>query len=495
MSLHVTTTIKHSTLNATLHGVLRRGGADVLQFRGIKYGHVPARFTAPIAVDDWAGANVDCKEYGPRCPQQAFDVGYLLRLPEDVELPREREDEFECLNLDISMPASEARVGERKREGLLPVMVWIHDTCKIVETSVKESKPVIVVAMQYRLNIFAFGDGKGPRNLALKDQRLAIDWVKKHIAGFGGDPENITVAGESAGAVYAHAQVVGNAPVKRAILMSGTLEMSPPRPLSNEATIVAPIEAKLARIGSSLRTATAEQIIEALTEANMVSMWLQQSPDEPELSEWTRTGNASSLLIGDVEYESILWRNGIEALTPQMIVDAFNLAGEHSGELRRAYNITGSRATPSKTGALDFINDTRFSWPIRKLSRAWRAGGLPVYGYAVDQANPWQASSRAHHAVDLVLLFGGLDLSFNPAAAAVGDEMRRRWIAFVNGEAPWSADTTFAFGPHGISREVDAGGLAARRRTAQMETLERVEPAQLGAVFAALAAGRVSLLN
>lgn len=63
-----------------------------------------------------------------------------------------------------------------------------QDTCKIVETSVQESKPVIVVAMQYRLNIFAFGDGNSPRNLALKDQRLAIDWVKKHIAGFGGDP-------------------------------------------------------------------------------------------------------------------------------------------------------------------------------------------------------------------------------------------------------------------------------------------------------------------
>lgn len=123
------------------------------------------------------------------------------------------------------------------------------------------------------------------------------------------EQENITVAGESAGAVYAHAHVVENAPVKRAILMSGTLEMSPPRPLSNEAAIVAPIEAKLARIGSSLRTATAEQIIEALTEANVVSMWLQQSPDEPELSEWTRTGNASSLLIGDVEYEVRLREN------------------------------------------------------------------------------------------------------------------------------------------------------------------------------------------
>ena len=54
---------------------------------------------------------------------------------------------------------------------------------------------MMVVAMQYRLNIFAFGDGKGPRNLALKDQRLAIEWVKKHIAGFGGDPVGIALPG------------------------------------------------------------------------------------------------------------------------------------------------------------------------------------------------------------------------------------------------------------------------------------------------------------
>lgn len=62
------------------------------------------------------------------------------------------------------------------------------DTSRIVADSVKAGKPVIVVSLNYRLNIFAFGDGKGGRNLALKDQRLAIDWVRKYIGGFGGDP-------------------------------------------------------------------------------------------------------------------------------------------------------------------------------------------------------------------------------------------------------------------------------------------------------------------
>ncbi|KAL1624017.1 hypothetical protein SLS56_007999 [Neofusicoccum ribis] len=288
-------TVKHDSLNATFHGIVR---GSVAQFRGIKYGRVPERFAAPEAVDGWDGQEVDAKEYGPKCPQQYFDVGHLLRLPEEVEMPRDEEDEFECLNLDVTIPAI-----ADKRNGLLPVMVWIHDTSKMVEDSIKQSKPIVIVAMQYRLNIFAFGDGKGPKNLALKDQRLAIEWVRKHIAAFGGDPENVTIAGESAGAVYAHAHVVQNAPAKRAILMSGTLEMSPPRPLSQEGTIVAPLEAKLASVGSSLRTASAAEIIKALAEVNLVSMWIQQDPDEPELSDWTKTGQVESLLIGDVEYE------------------------------------------------------------------------------------------------------------------------------------------------------------------------------------------------
>lgn len=134
--------------------------------------------------------------------------------------------------------------------------------------------------------------------------------------------ENVTVAGESAGAVYAHAHVVLNAPVKQAILMSGTLDMSPPRPLAHEATIVGPIEAKLASVGSSLRTASATEIIKALTELNIVSMWLQQDPNEPELNDWTRPGLVQGLLIGDVEYEvrakKNLFRRGSDVNTKRL---------------------------------------------------------------------------------------------------------------------------------------------------------------------------------
>jgi carboxylesterase type B len=61
------------------------------------------------------------------------------------------------------------------------------DPTKIVSDSIKAGKPIIFVSINYRLNIFSFGDGK-EKNLALKDQQLGIDWVRKNIASFGGDP-------------------------------------------------------------------------------------------------------------------------------------------------------------------------------------------------------------------------------------------------------------------------------------------------------------------
>jgi hypothetical protein len=66
----------------------------------------------------------------------------------------------------------------------------ICDPSRIVADSVAADEPLIVVSLNYRLNIFAFGDGK-ERNLALSDQRLGIDWVRKNIAGFGGNPVRI----------------------------------------------------------------------------------------------------------------------------------------------------------------------------------------------------------------------------------------------------------------------------------------------------------------
>lgn len=65
--------------------------------------------------------------------------------------------------------------------------VCSSDPSRIVAEAVKMNKPVMIVSFNYRLNIFAFGDGTGNKNLAIQDQALAIQWVSEHIKGFGGD--------------------------------------------------------------------------------------------------------------------------------------------------------------------------------------------------------------------------------------------------------------------------------------------------------------------
>jgi carboxylesterase type B len=62
------------------------------------------------------------------------------------------------------------------------------DPAKVVQRSIEIRRPIIVVTLNYRLNVFAFGDCNSEKNLALSDQRAALEFVRQHIAGFGGDP-------------------------------------------------------------------------------------------------------------------------------------------------------------------------------------------------------------------------------------------------------------------------------------------------------------------
>lgn len=70
------------------------------------------------------------------------------------------------------------------------MLIVRSDPTKLVAASIEAGKPIIFVSINYRLNIFSFGDGK-EKNLALKDQQLGIEWVRNNIASFGGDPVSI----------------------------------------------------------------------------------------------------------------------------------------------------------------------------------------------------------------------------------------------------------------------------------------------------------------
>lgn len=159
------------------------------------------------------------------------------------------------------------------------------------------------------------------------------------------------------------------------------------------------------------------------------------------------------------------------------------------------YQVVADRPTACKLGALDLVNDVRYTLPVEVLSEKLQAANKQVYKYVVDQPNPWQSSSRAHHAVDLLFLFGGVDLGFNPAAETVGQEMRNRWIQFVNGKAPWSREKRFAYGPVGDCKEISEAQFAGRRRTEHLKALREAGPGVYMPIVFALTAGKISLLN
>jgi para-nitrobenzyl esterase len=167
-------------------------------FKGIPYAAPPFgpnRFQPPQPVEPWNGKR-DALEYGPTVPKPPYFPPFDALLPEPA-IPGE-----DCLNLNIWSPD----LGAAK----LPVMVWIHGggfangsgAITAYDGSNFARDGIVCVTINYRLGVdgFLFLDN-GQANLGLLDQVAALEWVQDNIAAFGGDPGNVTIFGESAGAM------------------------------------------------------------------------------------------------------------------------------------------------------------------------------------------------------------------------------------------------------------------------------------------------------
>lgn len=188
-------------------------------FLGIPYAQPPVgalRFAAPRAAPAWAPAQLDATRFKPACMQQG-------KLPADIGMAED------CLYLNVYRPAA-APANAR-----LPVMVFLHGgrywTGRSSENKgeyLANRENVIVVTPAYRLNAFGFlADAQqaraGHTNAGIQDQQLALRWVARHIGAFGGDPTQVTLFGESAGAgsVLMHLLADGSRDLfQRAILQS-----------------------------------------------------------------------------------------------------------------------------------------------------------------------------------------------------------------------------------------------------------------------------------
>ncbi len=224
----------------------------VARFLGVPYARAPfgpLRFRAPEPVEPWEGVR-EATEFGATAPKRPYAP------PLDALLPDPAVEGDDCLHVNVWAPwgprgpetgwdaGSDAGLETGSVLGLgigpvlgadggRPVMVWIHggslihgsNAVPVYDGTAFARDGVVLVSVNYRLGIEGFGVfPDAPANLGLRDQIAALTWVRENIAAFGGDPERVTVFGESAGAISIAALLaspLARGLFRRAVVQSG----------------------------------------------------------------------------------------------------------------------------------------------------------------------------------------------------------------------------------------------------------------------------------
>jgi para-nitrobenzyl esterase len=423
---------------------------QIWTFKGIPYAAPPVgelRWRPPQPVEPWDVPRV-CTAYGPACPQPG-----MLGLSSLV-VGRTAED---CLYLNVWSPA-------RSADERLPVMVWIHGgsfetgsgSMAIYNGRRLAARGVVVVTINYRLGPLGFlahpalsaeaENGVGG-NYGLMDQIAALEWVQANITGFGGDPGNVTVFGESAGGVSILDLIVSppaGGLFQRAIVESGILldqgfgvTVADTRERAEDAgrrfAEGLAVEAS-GDVAAQLRAKTPVELLDAATEVaedvdsvGRILLWKPVVdgyvlPAMP--TELWRTGRLKpvSLLIGSNADEAELFLGGLRMSRGRYEAEVARIFGEHADEALALYEEAEAEsptlAISRMLTEIGFASSARFAADI--MSR--QAPAPEVYLYEFTRA-PLRGFMGAFHAVELPYVFGTLDLF---GVFGIGAEADRR---------------------------------------------------------------------
>lgn len=268
-----------STESGPVRGVSSDG---IDRYLGIPYAAPPVgalRWAAPQPAERWHGLR-DAAQFGNHCPQGPSPFG-LASIDED------------CLFLNVFAPARGDDAGEEEdADERLPVMVWFHGGALLVgESDDYDPLPlvqqgVIVVTLNYRLGVLGFlahpalsavSPSHASGNYGLMDQQAALRWVQRNIFRFGGDPQRVTIFGESAGALSVHVHLAS--PLSAglfhgAIVESGAYALAQPSLAQAEArgTAVATNAGCTDQTAACLRAASVETLLEAFAATHTTSV-------------------------------------------------------------------------------------------------------------------------------------------------------------------------------------------------------------------------------
>ncbi|MFF3372183.1 carboxylesterase/lipase family protein [Streptomyces sp. NPDC002680] len=454
----------------TVAGRVRGRTEDGLAvFRGIPYAQPPlgeARFQAPRPVPAWDGVR-DAFSFGPPAPQ---DTSIAERMGAEFLLGTG--DEWLTVNVWTPEPDPAAR---------RPVMVWIHGGAYKQGTSgspgydaqyIARDGDVVVVSLNYRLGIEGFIPLEGaPDNRGFLDQIAALEWVRENIAAFGGDPDQVTILGDSAGAGSVAALMV--MPRAKGLFRRVVGQSLPGTFYSAELgrDIAAVLAAELGRRPSAadLGTIEARQLAKTgfALEAKMAQhtdRWGQlahtpslYSPiidgDVLPCTPWQGLANGAGrgvdLIIGHNrdEFRTFLLHGRLLGkVTEEQAAQALHrYAPGDEGE--RAYREAFPEASAEDLFEL-VQSDWLFRMPTLKLAEAHAAAGGKAYLYELAWQSPGTGGVlRACHGLDGPLLFGTYDAHLGPIAigpehtaeaAVLTSQIRSAWTSFATtGDPGW----------------------------------------------------------
>ncbi|MCG8588831.1 MAG: carboxylesterase/lipase family protein [Proteobacteria bacterium] len=459
-----------TTQSGRLEGTLERG---VCVFRGIPYALPPTgprRFRAPEPMPPWSGVR-SALEPGASAPQAQIRVPVVSRFTSTRGL----QPDEDCLFLNVFTPAAD---GRRR-----PVMVWIHGGAYVMGSGssalyqghrLARRGDVVVVTLNYRLGALGFLNLKSalpghPANLGLRDQLAALAWVRDHIEAFGGDPENVTIFGESAGGMSVGTLLgvpAARGLYHRAILQSGAADnVSSPEQAARVAEVFAS-ELGLSRWDPGvLESLPVARILSAQARVAMkLALYLGALPWQPSVDgdllpeaplAAIAGGNARNVpvLVGTNRDEWKLFLLGDrKGRRLDEAALARRLARALPGKDREGQPLAERARTqyPPRPGErpvdrwMRFQSERIFHAPALRVARAQAPHGAGTFLYRFDWSPALgRGLIGSCHALEIPFVFGTLRhpalrvaLSAGRSARSLSNTVQDAWIAFARSGDP-----------------------------------------------------------
>ena len=439
-----------------------KSDGTITAFLGVPFAKPPVgdlRWKPPVKPAKWKGVR-KATEFGSRCMQGRIYDDMIFRDPGPSE---------DCLYLNVWTPAKKLGKGKDK----LPVMVWIYGggfaagaTSEPRQEGTNLAKEgVVVVSMNYRLGIFGFfahpelakeNSHNATGNYGLMDQSAALEWVKRNIAQFGGDPGNVTIFGESAGSFSVSQQMaspVSKGLFHKAIGESGGAFASHALPMrtkdqAGEDGVKFAKEHLNADTLAALRAMPAQKLLDAQLAdkhrwfaPNIDGYFLPESPeaifaagkqsDVPLLAGWNRDEGGSGIPKD---------KTSAEALKEISTKDF----ASNSDEFLKLYPADDDKQAARSLA--DFEGDRFIAFSTwRWIDAQTKTGKSPVYRYRFDMDHPKDPKrgpeeAGAYHSAEIEFVFGALDsetwINWRPEDHALTALIRKYWSNFAKKSDP-----------------------------------------------------------